>query len=136
MPSTCVRFLIVSSRSAGRHGAIVKPQLPITAVVTPSAGDGASVGSQVIWASKWVWLSMMPGISARPSASIDAPGVDVERARRDGDDPAAGDGDVAAERLARRVPSTTSGAAKDEVDHAVFRTRRARTAPPSRGAAR
>ena len=23
------------SRSAGRHGAIVKPQLPITAVVTP-----------------------------------------------------------------------------------------------------
>ena len=30
----------MSSRSAGRHGAMVKPQLPMTAVVTPSAGDG------------------------------------------------------------------------------------------------
>ena len=70
MPSTWVRLRIVSSRSAGRHGAIVKPQLPITAVVTPSAGEGESVGSQVIWASKWVWLSMIPGIRASPLASI------------------------------------------------------------------
>ena len=44
MPSTWVRFLIVNSRSAGRQGAIVKPQLPITAVVTPSAGEGESAG--------------------------------------------------------------------------------------------
>ena len=51
MPSTCVRLRIVSSRSCGRHGAMVKPQLPITAVVTPSAGEGRAYGSQVSWAS-------------------------------------------------------------------------------------
>jgi hypothetical protein len=28
-----------------------KPQLPITAVATPSAGEGEIVRSQVIWAS-------------------------------------------------------------------------------------
>jgi len=30
---------------------MVKPQLPITAVVTPSAGEGDTAGSQVICAS-------------------------------------------------------------------------------------
>ena len=49
---------------------MVNPQLPITAVVTPSAGDGRTYGSQVTCASKCVWLSMMPGISASPPASI------------------------------------------------------------------
>ena len=51
MPSTCVRFFITSSRSAGRQGAMVKPQLPMIAVVTPSAGEGETSGSQVICAS-------------------------------------------------------------------------------------
>ena len=35
---------MVRSRSAGRQGAMVKPQLPIAAVVTPSAGEGAHTG--------------------------------------------------------------------------------------------
>ncbi len=51
MPSTWVRLRMVISRSAGRQGAMVKPQLPITTVVTPCAGDGVSAGSQVICAS-------------------------------------------------------------------------------------
>ncbi len=51
MPSTCVRLRMISSRSAARHGAIVKPQLPITAVVTPRAGEGEASGSQVSCAS-------------------------------------------------------------------------------------
>ena len=51
MPSTWVRLRITSSRSAARQGAMVKPQLPITAVVTPSAGEGETRGSQVICAS-------------------------------------------------------------------------------------
>ena len=42
---------MVSSRSAGRQGAIVNPQLPMTTVVTPRAGEGSNSGSQVIWAS-------------------------------------------------------------------------------------
>ena len=130
MPSTCVRLRIVSSRSAGRHGAIVKPQLPITAVVTPSAGDGRSVGSQVICASKWVWLSMMPGISARPSASIVARGGDVEP-RADGDDAAVGDRDVASKRLAARAVDDER-VAEDEVDHAVFSRGAANSASISR----
>ena len=51
MPSTWVRLRMMRSRSAGRHGAMVKPQLPITAVVTPSAGEGDTHGSQVSCAS-------------------------------------------------------------------------------------
>ena len=51
MPSTWVRLRIVMSRSPGRHGAMVKPQLPITTVVTPSAGEGSAQGSQVSCAS-------------------------------------------------------------------------------------
>ena len=47
IPSTCVRFCITSSRSCGLQGAIVKPQLPMIAVVTPSAGEGVAYGSQV-----------------------------------------------------------------------------------------
>jgi hypothetical protein len=51
MPSTCVRLRITRSRSRGRQGAMVKPQLPMIAVVTPSVGEGDAHGSQVIWAS-------------------------------------------------------------------------------------
>ena len=51
MPSTCVRCRMVRSRSWGLQGAMVKPQLPSTAVVTPSAGEGSTNGSQVICAS-------------------------------------------------------------------------------------
>ena len=51
MPSTCVRLRTTRSRFAGRHGAIVKPQLPMTTVVTPSDDDGVANGSQVSWAS-------------------------------------------------------------------------------------
>ncbi len=51
MPSTFVRLRIVRSRSPGRHGAIVNPQLPITAVVTPTPVDAARSGSHVTCAS-------------------------------------------------------------------------------------
>ena len=39
------------SRSSGRQGAIVKPQLPVTTVVTPCHGDGVANGSQKSWQS-------------------------------------------------------------------------------------
>ena len=39
------------SRMFAGHGATPNPQLPITAVVTPSAGEGDMVRSQVICAS-------------------------------------------------------------------------------------
>ena len=51
MPSTTDRFFSTVSRSRAGQGAMPKPQLPRIAVVTPSAGDGESVGSQVICAS-------------------------------------------------------------------------------------
>ncbi|MNC89893.1 hypothetical protein D3C83_59030 [compost metagenome] len=51
MPSTCVRLRMIRSRPPGRHGAMVKPQLPMIAVVTPSAGEGEASGSQVSCAS-------------------------------------------------------------------------------------
>ena len=40
-----------SSRSAGRVGAMLNPQLPATTVVTPWKHDGVSAGSQNTWAS-------------------------------------------------------------------------------------
>ncbi len=51
MPSTCVRLRMITSRCCGRQGAMVKPQLPITTVVTPSAVDGVAKGSHVSCAS-------------------------------------------------------------------------------------
>ena len=59
---------MVSRKGAGQ-GAIPKPQLPITAVVTPSAGEGESVLSQVTCASKCVCRSTIPGIKDKPFAS-------------------------------------------------------------------
>ena len=67
----------------------MKPQLPITTVVTPCQHDDVPSGSQNSCASMWVWPSMNPGVTTCPSASIswcapvahradlgDAPGVD------------------------------------------------------------
>ena len=51
MPSTTDRFFSIVSRCEAGHGAMPNPQLPITAVVTPSAGEGDRVRSQVICAS-------------------------------------------------------------------------------------
>src|SRR3546814_19914383 len=51
-------------------GAKVKPQLPMTAVVTPCQHDEDPKGSQCIWASRWVCPSMKPGVTTWPSASI------------------------------------------------------------------
>ena len=51
MPSTTERFFTIVSRRAAGQGAMPKPQLPITAVVTPSDGEGDKVGSQVTCAS-------------------------------------------------------------------------------------
>ena len=51
IPSTTARLRMIRSRRCGGDGTIPKPQLPMIAVVTPSEGDGDSVGSQVTWAS-------------------------------------------------------------------------------------
>ena len=51
MSSTFSRVRAMSSRSLGRVGAMEKPQLPATTVVTPWKHDGVSGGSQKTWAS-------------------------------------------------------------------------------------
>jgi hypothetical protein len=51
IPSTNRRSCMSVSRSASRHGAIVKPQFPMTTVVTPCQGDGLADGSQKSWQS-------------------------------------------------------------------------------------
>ncbi len=51
MPSTYSSIFISVSRSCGRHGASVKPQLPVTMVVTPCHDVHDALGSQVSWAS-------------------------------------------------------------------------------------
>ncbi|CAB4323466.1 unannotated protein [freshwater metagenome] len=49
---------------------MLKPQLPIMAVVTPCQEDGDIVGSKWACASKWVWMSTKPGVTMHPVASI------------------------------------------------------------------
>ena len=73
MPSTSSRVSMTTSRSWAAAGAMPKPQLPITAVVTPCQDDGVRSGSQKTWASRWVWMSMKPGASTRPVRSISSP---------------------------------------------------------------
>ena len=51
MPSTSARLRAICSRLSGGQGAMLKPQLPMTTVVTPSAGEGVARLSQVSWAS-------------------------------------------------------------------------------------
>ena len=51
MPSTFTSVRIVTSRSSGRQGAIAKPQLPITVVVTPCQMLLVAYGSHVYCAS-------------------------------------------------------------------------------------
>ncbi len=41
----------MTSWCSGRVGAMVKPQLPATTVVTPWYDEGRSAGSQKTWAS-------------------------------------------------------------------------------------
>jgi hypothetical protein len=51
MSSTLSSVRAMVSRCAGRVGAIEKPQLPATTVVTPWKQDGVSAGSQNTCAS-------------------------------------------------------------------------------------
>src|SRR3546814_9222437 len=52
------RFRTTRARPDFELGAKVKPQLPMTAVVTPCQHDEDPKGSQCIWASRWVCPSM------------------------------------------------------------------------------
>ena len=51
MSSTFSSVRTITSWCSARVGAIVKPQLPATTVVTPCDDDGRSAGSQNTWAS-------------------------------------------------------------------------------------
>ncbi len=51
MPSTFSRVRAMVSRCSGRVGAIPKPQLPTTTLVTPCQHEGVRSGSQRTWAS-------------------------------------------------------------------------------------
>ena len=100
MSSTPSSSPISQSWRSGRAGAKPTPQLPIAIVVTPWIDDGATIGSQVTWPSKWVWMSTKPGVTSRPSASISRVAALVDVAHRG--DGRAGDRDVAPEgRCAR-----------------------------------
>ena len=51
MPSTRASILVRKSISESAIGAIVKPQLPPTTLVTPCRGDGVHAGSHSTCAS-------------------------------------------------------------------------------------
>ena len=70
MSSARSRLRTTRCRSSDRTGAKVKPQLPMTAVVTPWKHELSPNGSHAIWASMWVCTSMNPGLTTRSLASI------------------------------------------------------------------
>ena len=70
MSSARSRLRTTKARWSDRTGARVKPQLPITADVTPCQQELLPVASQKTWASMWVCPSMNPGVTTWPSASI------------------------------------------------------------------
>ena len=70
MSSARSRLRMTMCLSAAAQGASVKPQLPMTTVVTPCQQEEVPSGSQKTCASMWVWPSTMPGATTWPSASI------------------------------------------------------------------
>ena len=69
MSSARSRLRTTRCRSSHRLGASVKPQLPITTLVTPCQQEQVPSGSQQTCASMCVWPSMKPGATTWPSAS-------------------------------------------------------------------
>jgi hypothetical protein len=61
MSSARSRLRTTRARSSERTGASVKPQLPMTADVTPCQHELLPEASQKTWASMWVCPSMKPG---------------------------------------------------------------------------
>ena len=70
MSSARSRLRTTRARASGDAGASVKPQWPMTTVVTPCQHEFVPSGSQNTWASRWVWPSMKPGVTTWPSASM------------------------------------------------------------------
>ena len=60
---------------SGFTGASDSEQLPITTVVTPCSSDGVANPSQQSCGSKCVWMSMKPGLTTRPVASMTRSGA-------------------------------------------------------------
>ena len=88
MSSARSRLRTTRWRRPAWHGASVKPQLPITTLVTPCQHEQVPSGSQKTWASMCVWPSMKPGATTWPSASISSRAALAEPAA-DARDPAA-----------------------------------------------
>src|SRR5262249_35992280 len=69
MSSARSMLFTIRSRCFDLPGASVKPQLPMTTVVTPCQQEQLPSGSQNTWASMCVWPSMKPGVTTWPVAS-------------------------------------------------------------------
>src|SRR5215470_7002956 len=100
MPSTNWSRRIRVSRCSGRHGATVKPQLPITTVVTPCHGDGLADGSQQL--AIVVRVQVDEAGREREPAGVEL-GRAARRHRADRGDPTALDGEIATPGLASRA---------------------------------
>ncbi len=70
MSSARSRLRTTSARSSDFAGASVKPQFPMTTVVTPCQQELPAMGSQKSCASRCVCPSTKPGVTTWPSASI------------------------------------------------------------------
>ena len=66
------RRLSEAREEVGQRAGREPPSWPATMVVMPWLADGARVAVSKRPSSSWLWVSMKPGASARPWASIDA----------------------------------------------------------------
>ena len=68
----------MSPRVASVTGYSDRLQLPTSIVVTPCSRSGSTYGSQNTCGSVWQWVSMNPGATTAPAASISVAAVDGE----------------------------------------------------------
>ena len=83
MSSARSRLRTTSERASARAGARVKPQLPMTTLVTPCQQVGMPRSSQNTWASMCVCASTKPGATASPAHVDLLPTALVDLAHRD-----------------------------------------------------
>src|SRR4051812_18236247 len=79
MSSARSRLRMTRCRCSNDAGASVKPQCPMTTVVTPCQHEDVPSGSQNTCASMCVWPSMKPGVTTLSVASISSRPASVIR---------------------------------------------------------
>ena len=69
-PQMGSRYEVMAGRFSGPTGAQDRPQLPLTMVVSPCRSSSSPKPGRKAAASAWRWMSMKPGVTHLPRASM------------------------------------------------------------------